>query len=322
VLVAQRFDDALVQALERGARVLLLPDGQRNSLPLHAHWFLRGGPYVAGHHLTKTAPRDFLVELQHFDLGSDVVPNLGYLENVDPVLLLWDTHAEPEVKTHGLVFAARAAQGRLLVSALRHRGPWNAAGRWLLEALLKELADGPPPKNALTPRQWDALKQKLHEREIALTDRKWLFRPDAENKGREQDWHLPALQTTQDWKEIRIGRSWESEGYPNLDGWAWYRLEVDIPSDWQRQHTYVCFQGVDDAYELYVNGRLAGQGGDVPARRSAFFDRNSHDVTQLIKAGQKCLIAVRVYDFQGAGGLFRPVVLRTTPLATEAEILK
>ncbi|MCX6930882.1 MAG: hypothetical protein NT154_47920, partial [Verrucomicrobia bacterium] len=40
VVVAARFDDDLVRVLENGGRVLLLPDGQKNSFPLNSHWFL------------------------------------------------------------------------------------------------------------------------------------------------------------------------------------------------------------------------------------------------------------------------------------------
>jgi hypothetical protein len=161
VVVAARFDGQLAQVLERGGRVLLLPDGGPHSLPLKAHWFLRGGPYVSGHPLTQAVPRELLVELQHFDLGSDVVADVGYLENIDPILMLWDIHAEPEVKTHGLIFATGAAKGRLMVSAVRHRGHTNAAGKWLLCQLLAQLANGPAPSHALSPRQWARLKQRL-----------------------------------------------------------------------------------------------------------------------------------------------------------------
>ena len=76
VVVAARFDDDLVRLLENGGRVLLLPDGQKNSFPLSSHWFLRGAPYIPEHALAETIPRDLLLELQHFDLSSQVVPDM------------------------------------------------------------------------------------------------------------------------------------------------------------------------------------------------------------------------------------------------------
>ncbi|MGB7733127.1 MAG: hypothetical protein WBL72_05475, partial [Thermoguttaceae bacterium] len=129
VVAATRFDDDLVQLLQNGGRVLLLPDGGKNSLPLAEQWFLRGGPCIPGGVLSGRVPRDLFVELQHFDLAGQVVPDIDYLDGIDPILMLWDTHDLKTVKTHGLVFETRVGKGRLLVSALRHAGRENAAGR-------------------------------------------------------------------------------------------------------------------------------------------------------------------------------------------------
>ncbi len=320
IVVAARFDAQLISILEKGGRVLLLPDGARNSLPLEAHWFLRGGPYIPG--FRPIVPREFLVELQHFDLGSDVVPNLPYLEHIDPILMLWDTHGIPTIKTHGLVFATRAGQGRLLVSALRHRSATNAAGKWLLQVLLKELANGPAPKHALPEPLWQRIKDKIHEEKIPLVEKAWRFKPDPKNEGVQQGWALPGHADAAGWSEIRIGRSWESQGYPALDGWAWYRLRVQVPAHWTNRPVFLSFEGVDDCYELYINGRLAAKCGDPVTRQTTFDERRSHDLSALVKPGEPCLIAVRVFDWFGAGGIFRPVTLGTTALAPGGEILK
>ncbi|MBP7053550.1 MAG: hypothetical protein KBE65_21275 [Phycisphaerae bacterium] len=149
VVVAARFDEGLVRFLEAGGRVLLLPDGQVGSLSLGDHWFLRGAPYVPGSALAAQAPRDLLVELQHFDLAGQVVGDIQYIEGIDPILMLWDTHDLATVKTHGLIFETRVGKGRLLVSAVRHEGEGNAAGRWLLGTLIDHLRTSTQPKNAL-----------------------------------------------------------------------------------------------------------------------------------------------------------------------------
>jgi hypothetical protein len=159
VVVATRFDDALAQTLKAGGHVLLLPDGGNHSFPLTAHWFLRGAPYISGHPLLQVIPRDMLVELQHFDLAGDVIPNLEDLAAIDPVLMLWDTHDLKTVKMHGLIFETRVGQGRLLVSAVKHTGTTNAAGRWLLDVLLQHLQSGPAPNHALPGDLWSILKK-------------------------------------------------------------------------------------------------------------------------------------------------------------------
>jgi hypothetical protein len=45
-------------------------------------------------------------------------------------------------------------------------------------------------------------------------------------------------------------------------------------------------------------------------------------VTKLVTPGETALIAVRVYDWYGAGGLFRPVTLGTARIGTGITLLK
>jgi hypothetical protein len=183
--------------------------------------------YDRNHPLTKTVPREMFVELQHFDLAGPVIPQIEYLDLIDPILLLWATHDLDCVDTHGLLFETGVGHGRLLVSALRHTGETNAAGRWMLDALVEHLAHGPRARHALEEDTQRRMREKLLEAKIPLVEKPWRFAPDPENDGLKKGWHLPAT-TDDDWKEIRIGQSWEGQGYPQLDGWAWYRISVDV----------------------------------------------------------------------------------------------
>ncbi len=69
ITIASKLDQKLLNALEKGARVLLLPGDGPGSLPRHQHWFLRGGPVFGSHSLLKQLPPETLLELQHFDLA-------------------------------------------------------------------------------------------------------------------------------------------------------------------------------------------------------------------------------------------------------------
>jgi hypothetical protein len=322
LMVASRFDDELVRFIEAGGRVLFLPDGKEHSLPLNAHWFLRGAPYVPRHPLSARIPREFWVELQHFDLAAEVVPNVPLLEAWAPILYLWDTHDLQTVRTHGILFETRIGSGRLLVSAARLTGRNNPAGQWLLGVLVEHLLRSDPPTHALPDEAWAYLKEKLHVDQTNLTSRTWQFRPDPGNQGLAEGWHRNDAPAPAEWKEIRIGAWWESQGYGSVDGWAWYRLEVDIPAAWQSRDVYLSFEGVDDIYELYVNGKLAGQGGDLPSRKDALTERKSHLITRFVRPGSKAIIAVRVHDWFGAGGIFRPVTLGTLPLNPRLDLLR
>src|SRR5439155_925761 len=239
---------------EAGAKVLLLPDGDPGSPPLRQHWFLRGGPYLPDHPLWQTVPRDLIVDLQHFDLAGPVIPDVQYLDEIDPVLLLWDNHDIKEVKTHALVFETKVGKGRLFVSALKHDGATNAAGQWLLAQFLKHIASGPQPKRSLKPDTIRRMRDRLGEEKIDLTPRVWRFRPDPKNDGLQQNWHLPSTKLDESWKDIRVGRHWEAQGYPDLDGCAWYRIEVEVPKRWTGRYVFLSFEGGDDRYEAYVTG--------------------------------------------------------------------
>jgi hypothetical protein len=322
VIVARRLDPALLTKLESGARVLLLPDGERGSPPLRNHWFLRGGPYLPDHPIWQTVPREFLVDLQHFDLAGPVMPDLPHLDEIDPIVLLWDNHDIRDVKTHGVAFETTIGKGRLLVSALRHDGETNAAGAWLLGEFARHLAQGPPPRRSLRPETIRRLSAKLRERSIDLTKMTWRFRPDPRNAGIAEKWHEPAHVAGSEWSDIRVGRHWESQGWPTLDGWAWYRLETTIPAEWRGEDVFLTFEGVDDHYEAFVNGHKVGTGGDPETKRTAFADRASHKATDYVKPGEKCLIAVRVLDWYGAGGIHRPVTLSTVPLSENADFVR
>jgi hypothetical protein len=255
-------------------------------------------------------------------LSRKKFPASCWLSFIDPILMLWDTHDLKSIKTHGLIFETRAGKGRLLVSAVNHAGQGSAAGRWLLQVLLNHLYSPVTPRNALPEDVWTSLKSELHAERTNLVACTWRFKPDPGNEGLSQGWHQTEFAAQEGWKDIRIGEPWESQGYPNLDGWAWYRLSVDIPARWKGYDIFLSFEGVDDLYELYINGKLAGKSGDLATRKDAFNEKKSYNITHLLEEGGKATIAVRVYDWGGAGGIFRPVTLGTAGLSSGAVILK
>jgi len=101
----------------------------------------------------------------------------------------------------------------------------------------------------------------------------------------------------------------EGQGYPNFDHCAWYRIGGRIPEAWQQREVYLSFEGGDDCYDLFINGELVGKGGDPVTKVSTFAERKSWKITSSVKHGEEAILAVRVYDWYGAGGIFRPVTL-------------
>ncbi len=325
VIVTCVLDGQVLDLLQQGGRVVLLANNESNSFPLQPHWFLRGGPLVT-ELCENLVPRSMLVELQHFDLAADVIRDIQYLDAIDPLLMLWETHDLDHIKTNGLLFHMPVGEtGSLFVSALRHDGETNAAGSYLLQRLVQLLdredrredwADAIRGEENL--RQ---LRREIQQKKVMLDQAVWRFSPDADQQGRAGQWFLPAFDDSQ-WGEISIDRSWESQGYPQLDRWAWYRTRVTLPADWDGERTFLNFSGVDDYYEVFVNGQQVGSGGDREKRETAYELRVSHDITEQIRGGLPLQITVAVYDWHGAGGIFRPVWLSTQPISDQPRMLK
>jgi hypothetical protein len=80
--------------------------------------------------------------------------------------------------------------------------------------------------------------------------------------------------------------------------------------------------GADDYIEVFVDGELIGTAGDRQQRKTAFEQRVSFPISGAVSPGEKVSIAVRVEDWQGAGGLFRPIRLSTTELREVKPILR
>lgn len=307
ILVATKFDHILAQWLEKGGRVLLLPDGKLDSFPLRAHWFLRGAPYIGQSVETTGIPRELLLELQHFDISSRVIPEPPYVTEIEPLLMLWDTHDRTNVVSHALTFQTGVGKGKLLVSALRHEH--SAAGQWLLTTLLEQLGNAATPGRSLREETWSRLKQQINAQELRLADLPWDFQPGTGESTRQDE--LESERPISHWKTIRLGRHWEAQGYAALDGWASYRLKVRVPAEWRDRPIFLTFTGVDDVYELHLNGKLFSRRGDIATRQSTFAETFSHDVTRIATPGEELEIVVRVYDWFGAGGIFQPVFLGT-----------
>ncbi len=333
VILASHFDNSLLDRIQRGGRVLMIPDVKPGSFPLQAHWFLRGSvvslPKSTDRwHLPfqldrpgKNVKQNMLVELQHFDLADRVVANMGhYLDSVDPMVVLWDNHDMRETRTHGLVFKMRLGDGLVLVSALNHQGETNSTGQWLLDKWLEELSCPLPVATDADHQLLSTLRCELNRKEVSLATDSWRFQVDADNTGITNGWTSPRF-NDDSWSRIRIDRHWEVQGHASLDGWAWYRTNVEVDSTWRGGKTYLNLNGIDDYADIYVNGTKIASVGDIENKKTAFETRASYEISKLIKDDGKLSIAVAVYDWFGAGGIFRPITLSTEPMSESPPIL-
>jgi len=107
------------------------------------------------------------------------------------------------------------------------------------------------------------------------------------------------------WSNIRVPGKWEDQGFRDHDGYAWYRYNVNIPESLKNQGIMLRLGKIDDVDRVYINGHyLQGQGGFPPDYISAFnWDRQYLIPADLIEFNQRNVIAVRVYDEWGDGGI-------------------
>lgn len=156
--------------------------------------------------------------------------------------------------------------------------------------------------------------------------------------------YIPSLQAGNDagfyaegfdasgWKQIPVPANWELQGFAEPqydlkleDGLGLYRRNFRVPANWQGRRTYVRLDGVAFGYELWINGRKAGNSV------ASAFNPHTFDVTSLLNPHGDNLVALKVstkplgYEFDvnddwSLSGIFRDVTLFSTP-ATYVEDL-
>ncbi len=162
----------------------------------------------------------------------------------------------------------------------------------------------------------DALKKlgrpPLTDRQQTDISTEWAFQIDPGNIGELQGWGQPGYDDSQ-WQKMPKATFWEDAGHPSYDGVGWFRKWLDIPSTAMGSKMYISFGGVDDEYQLYINGQLAGSYG---APGSSVYDKLTvSEIGRFLKPNSRNLIALRVMDRGHHGGFTKqPMVLGTEPV--------
>lgn len=131
----------------------------------------------------------------------------------------------------------------------------------------------------------------------------WTFATDPQNVGLAHKWYQSAGEAVL-WKPIRIGLSWEDQGYSNYKGIAWYRTSVQLPAQLPHQ-LYLYFGQVDKSYRIFINGQEVTHSQVHWPRRLTYTD-----VTAFVKAGARNDVVVRIEPGErGSGIRLGPVTL-------------
>lgn len=149
-----------------------------------------------------------------------------------------------------------------------------------------------------------AKNQKENAARIAQLHEAWNADLQKALNDRSDPWQAADTDDT-GWKVLKAPGFWESQGFKNLDGVAWYRKSVSIPEGWNGEDVKLSLARIDDKDETYVNGRLVGS-------TDVWNEDRIYDVPgDLVKAGSQISIAVRVTDTGYGGGIYhKPKAMR------------
>ena len=163
----------------------------------------------------------------------------------------------------------------------------------------------------------------------------WKFQIDPKDLGLSEGWYKPEYDGSS-WQKINVPGDWEAQGVtqPNpqwteddlsqpYSGHAWYRRSVTIPADWKDKKLFLNLGRVDDKDWAYLNGVPIGQTTSTPGQWISSVFRSYDIPSGVVKFGQPNVIAVRVLDMRGLGGIVQGRVSVTTgePEAYEEEEL-
>jgi hypothetical protein len=158
--------------------------------------------------------------------------------------------------------------------------------------------------------------------QIAELNGLWRFHPGDDPDGK-LGWADPHLDDSA-WNLIRGDNSWNAQGFPKLDGFAWYRARIDIPHGQTDLAIYI--PRIVTSYQVFADGKLLGGEGGMPPHASPISEFNPPAVYPLPQVAnppaRTVLIAIRVWHWPGwdlliDGGFYVSPLIGQTVLLNE-----
>ena len=137
-------------------------------------------------------------------------------------------------------------------------------------------------------------------KKVAKVPKQWKFRLDEHRLSprRTPEYAAPGFDDSE-WADIKIGRTWEAQGYVGYNGGVWYRTRIEVDAK-EGQPVHLAFGGVDEQAYVYVNGHWVGEHN----KWSRPFILDISD--QVMRDGENT-VALYVQDRAGMGGIYGTV---------------
>lgn len=156
---------------------------------------------------------------------------------------------------------------------------------------------------------WPSLAADAPPGQLDLS-RGWVLQTDPTSEGLARGWQRPECDDST-WRPIRVDANYEAQGL-SYDGYCWYRLRFRLDAAWAGQPCLLVLGPVDDADETFLNGLPVGKTGVMGDLVTTTWQRERLYVlpAAALRPGAENVLAVRVWDQRGGGGIYRgPVQL-------------
>ncbi len=155
------------------------------------------------------------------------------------------------------------------------------------------------------PHDWsieDLLPKENDVPELEAVTGQWRFHPgdNAGWKAREMD--------DSTWQQVTLPDTWENHSdYTNENVYGWFRREIKIPDQCKGTGFDLLLGRIDDVDEVWLNGERIGGTGSFPPNDSPAWnvERRYRIPASLVRGDGMDILAVRVFDGQGEGGIYQ-----------------
>ncbi len=174
-------------------------------------------------------------------------------------------------------------------------------------------AQAPKPTSSASGSGTDVLALENLGKGLAPVDGAWQF-----HLGDDLSYGSPTLDDAEGhngWERRTTDKTWGAQSHSAYVGYAWYRRHIHVkPAAGESPDMAMLIQRVDDAYEVYWNGRLIGGFGKLPPDPVHYY----HPPAQTLGLGPITdgVIAFRVwkaplnsFDSDQLGGFYFPPVI-------------
>ncbi|MBS1511276.1 MAG: hypothetical protein JST86_10585 [Bacteroidetes bacterium] len=151
-------------------------------------------------------------------------------------------------------------------------------------------------KDVAAAMQGKSLEEIVQHRNDAVLENIKKAQGSVDERANAGLWKNPGFDDSK-WVTMQLPADWEDRGFPGLDGVAWFRKTIMISDADAGKPAVLELAKVDDEDITYVNGQQVGH-------MEKWDEPRAYNIPAGVLHAGKNVIAVRVKDNQGGGGIY------------------